>query len=212
MRTAVKTTDVYTFSELSESAKEKARAWYREGAFDCDWWDSVYMDAANIADLFGLDLRQTRKTRVNGTHFYDVSIVFRGFWSQGDGSAFTGRYSYKKGALAAVKKYAPQDTKLHAIVKRLQDIQRGVFYSATADIRRPTNCENTIRVNVECERLQYSESFLTLERELSDALEDFNGWIYSALKREYNWMNSDEQIDEGIQANEYEFTEIGERY
>lgn len=30
-------TKVYQINELSEPAKEKAREWYREGAFDYEW-------------------------------------------------------------------------------------------------------------------------------------------------------------------------------
>jgi hypothetical protein len=46
-------TMVFHFDELSDKAKEKARDWYREGALDHDWWDSVYEDAAEIAKLTG---------------------------------------------------------------------------------------------------------------------------------------------------------------
>jgi hypothetical protein len=42
------TTTVFEFDELSDSAKERARAWYREGALDYEWWDSVYDDAKRI--------------------------------------------------------------------------------------------------------------------------------------------------------------------
>ena len=37
-------TTVYRLDELSDAAKEKARAWYREGGFDYDWFESVYDD------------------------------------------------------------------------------------------------------------------------------------------------------------------------
>ena len=51
-------TTVCEFAELSESAKDKAREWYRDGALDYDWWESTYEDAARIGlkiDGFGLD-------------------------------------------------------------------------------------------------------------------------------------------------------------
>jgi hypothetical protein len=34
-------------------------------------------------------------------------------------------------------------------------------------------------------------------------------WIYRQLEREYEWLMSDEQVDESIRINEYEFTEEG---
>jgi hypothetical protein len=37
-------------------------------------------------------------------------------------------------------------------------------------------------------------------------------WLYDRLRENYDWLNSDEQVDETILANEYEFTETGERW
>ena len=37
-------TNVFTFDELTDRAKEKARAWYREGALDYEWYDSILLE------------------------------------------------------------------------------------------------------------------------------------------------------------------------
>src|SRR3990172_1747916 len=37
--------EVYLFDELSDTAKELARDWWREHALDYAWWDSTYEDA-----------------------------------------------------------------------------------------------------------------------------------------------------------------------
>ena len=47
-------TTVYRLDELSEVAKEKARAWYREGAFDHDWFEFIYDDFERICAILGL--------------------------------------------------------------------------------------------------------------------------------------------------------------
>lgn len=39
---------VYAFDDLDDDAKEKARNWWRDGALDHDWWDSIYADAETI--------------------------------------------------------------------------------------------------------------------------------------------------------------------
>jgi hypothetical protein len=44
MRTA--TINYYKFDELSDRAKDTARDWWRQGALDYGWWESVYEDAA----------------------------------------------------------------------------------------------------------------------------------------------------------------------
>jgi len=51
---------IYQFDELSAKAKEKARDWFRNGALDYEWWESVYEDAERIGlkiTSFDLDRR-----------------------------------------------------------------------------------------------------------------------------------------------------------
>ena len=52
-----KITTVYQFDELDDKAKERAREWYRAGALDYEWWESVYEDAAQVGlKITGFDL------------------------------------------------------------------------------------------------------------------------------------------------------------
>lgn len=52
-----KITAVYQFDELDNKAKERAREWYRAGALDYDWWESVYEDAAQVGlKITGFDV------------------------------------------------------------------------------------------------------------------------------------------------------------
>jgi Xaa-Pro aminopeptidase len=37
---------VHEFHELSDKAKEKARAWFREGVGDWDWYEFIYEQIA----------------------------------------------------------------------------------------------------------------------------------------------------------------------
>jgi hypothetical protein len=46
MRT--ETINIYTFDELSDKAKDRARDWWRQGALDYDWWDCVYANAERM--------------------------------------------------------------------------------------------------------------------------------------------------------------------
>src|SRR3546814_8987198 len=61
-------------------------------------------------------------------------IWFSGCWSQGDGACFEGDYSYAKGALATIRRYAPKDVALHRIADALGSIQRRNFYQLSARI------------------------------------------------------------------------------
>ena len=195
MRQAV--IEVYQFSELSESAKEKAREWYRQGAFDYPWWEFVYESAKDAAKLMGIDIED---------------IFFSGFWSQGDGACFVGSYQYRKGAAADIRKEFPTDTGLQRIAEDLQDAQRRAFYSLEASIRHRGRHSHAYSMAIEVQRADDKEMSDDLEDAIASALRDFADWIYQRLEEEFDWLNADEQVDDAIIANGYEFTEDGEVY
>ena len=181
-------TQVYSFADLSESAKEYAREQYREHNLDYDWYTFTYDDAKTIGALFGL--------RID-------TIYFSGFWSQGDGACFEGGYQYRKEALKAVMEYAPKDTELHGIVARLQEVQRKAFYGLYASCEQTRG--NNMRVNVDNDSRDISEEE---EDNITDELRLFADWIYSRLESEYEYLQSNECIDEYLA--DLEFTGEGE--
>lgn len=205
MRTQEQT--LYMFNELSDKAKERARDCYRrEGNLDYDWWEAVYEDATNIARLMGIDLETKRVKLMDGTTRYDPSIYFSGFCSQGDGARFEGSYTYAKGALKAVKKYAPKDETLHRIALDLQRAQRPYFYRLDATIGHRGRYEHSGCMDIDVfDREDSGRSVGYADVAITEALRDFADWIYSALEREYAWLNNNEQVDDAITANEYEF-------
>ncbi len=79
-------TTVYRFDELSDAAREKARAWYRDGGFDHDWYDAVYEDFQRIAEFLGINFRTRSVHLMGGGARQELRIFFSGFWSQGDGA------------------------------------------------------------------------------------------------------------------------------
>ena len=83
----VKTT-VYELNELSEAAKERARAWYRECCLDWDWHDYVYEDFQTVCGLLGVTLRTSSVRLMGGGTRETPRVYFRGFWNQGDGASY----------------------------------------------------------------------------------------------------------------------------
>ena len=59
-------TTVYQLHELSDVAKEKARAWFREGGFDHDWYDAVYADFEQICAILGVVLKTNTVRLMDG--------------------------------------------------------------------------------------------------------------------------------------------------
>ena len=72
-------TTVYRIDELPEGAKDMARAWYREGGFEHDWYDAVYEDFERIAEILGIRLKTRVSRLVGGRTREDPCISFSGF-------------------------------------------------------------------------------------------------------------------------------------
>lgn len=190
-------TTVYTFDELDDDAKDKAREWYREGAFDYEWWDCTYEDAKECGRLIGIEINK---------------IYFSGFSCQGDGACFEGSYQYAKGADKAIRDHAPQDSRLHGIADDLQTIQRVNFYGLEARVKQRGHYSHEMCTEIDVFDKNGDSASADTEEAIKDVLRDFMRWIYRQLETEYEYLDSDEQVDDSIRANEYTFTKKGARF
>ncbi|WP_026380429.1 hypothetical protein [Afifella pfennigii] len=207
-------TTVYRLDELSEGAKEKARVWYRQGAFDHDWFEFVFDDFERVCEILGVRLRTRAVPLYGGGTRQKPCIFFSGFWSQGDGASYEGNYSHAKGAARNIRDYAPKDGELHRIADALQAIQRRNFYQLHATIsHRGRYChEYSMAISVGRVSPVYQDMTAEAEDDVTEALRDLARWLYRRLEREYEYQTSDEVVDETIVANDYTFTASGRRF
>jgi len=204
-------TTVYQFDELSDEAKEKAREWYRQGNCDDSFWSECTIDdAKEIGKLLGMDID---------------NIYFSGFWSQGDGACFEGTWRASDVKVDKLKEYAPQDKELHRIVDGLAEIAKeypdGDFkvrhrghYSHSGCTAFDVELPNTQEDELEYDSPEFKLLQVKLgedEDTLIELARDFMNWIYRQLEKEWDYQNSDEQVEESIRCNAYEFLETGER-
>jgi len=203
-------TTVYQFDELSDEAKEKAREWYRQGNCDDSFWSECAIDdAKEIGKLLGMDIDK---------------VYFSGFWSQGDGACFEGTWRAGDIKLDKLKEYAPQDKELHRIGEQLAELavkypdghfrvtHRGRYSHSgctSFDVELPNDQEQEL----EYDSPEYKALQVELgedEDSLIELARDYMNWIYQRLEADWEWQNADEQVDENIRANEYEFLEDGQ--
>ena len=210
MRTETTTRTLYKFSELSPEAQQHALE--KQSQIESEYFDHerVFDDAATIADLFGLDLDTRYIPLMSGSTRPEPTIYYKGFYYQGDGACFEGRYEYKRGALKAVKDYAGRDKELHRIVKALQEIQRKNFYQLTARTTHSGHYCHFGCMSVDVERSDDKEMTADAEETMKECLRDFADWIYKQLENEYDYRTGEEACREAIEANDYEFTEKGD--
>ena len=102
-------TVVYGIEELSETAKESARAWFRATCLEHEWYDAVFEDFGTICRILGVTLRTSPVRLMGGGTRENPHLFFRGFASQGDGASFEGSYAHARGAAKAIRAHAPKD-------------------------------------------------------------------------------------------------------
>ena len=207
-------TTVYTIDELSDAAKQRARAWYREHGLPDEWHDYIFDDFKTICRIIGVTL-STHPVRLYGGGTRDEpDIWYRGFWSQGDGACFEGQYSHAPGAARALRAHAPKDTELHGILDALQHAQRRNFWQLHATCRRfgRYNHANCMRVEVERDSPTWQLPTDGAEDTVIEALRDLARWLYRQLQDAYEAETSDEAVDEALAINELTFTAAGRRF
>jgi hypothetical protein len=207
-------TTVYRLDELSDAAKDKARAWYRQAGFDHDWFEFVYGDFERICTILGIDLKTVPVRLYGGGTRQKICVWFSGFWNQGDGACFEGSYRHAKGAPRKIRDHAPKEGELHRVADALQAVQRRNFYQLHAAVihRDRYYHEYCMAISVERDSPAYQDMTVEAEEAVIEALRDLARWLYRQLEREYEHLTSDEAVDEAIIANEYTFTEAGNRF
>ena len=175
------TVTVYSFAELSDDAKKRALNAFRDINVEFDWWEGSYYTIRAAGELLGLEI---------GDIHFDTYLY----------CIFNADYEYVRGAAKAVKAEFPQDTKLHDVARKLQDLQKRHFYSLSCAVTegRTTNRYSCFRFGEDYEC-----------KDLGDIIDDFAHWARVLLRDEYKYLTSDEAVKETIEANEYEFTEGG---
>ena len=206
---------VYRLDELGSSARDTARAWYREACADLDWYDTVYEDFQRICEILGVELKTRTVPLIGGGTSQDPCIYFTGFACQGDGACYEADYAYRAGSSRAIRYYAPKDTWLHRIADTLAAVQRRHFYRLHAETRHSGRYyhEHCMTVTAEL-RTPWGDDVPGVDTEtaLTEQLRDLARWLYRQLEREYDYQTSDDEVDEAIRANDYTFTEDGRRF
>jgi hypothetical protein len=201
MRT--KEIQIYTFDELSDKAKERARAWYR-GCQDSTDLQHVIEDAVRMAAILGFEMRTHAVRLMGGGTRQDPTVWWQVGYMQSDGAWIEANYTYAKGAHRTIRDEAPEDQTLHDLADRLLVLQRAYAYGLTATIN---DDDRQTRIDLAHPTRTVDNGVYVEFREIVRTLEK---WIYTQLRTEDEYQSADAQVDENIRANEYEFTVDGE--
>lgn len=195
---------VYKYDELSDDAKWEARDWFTRGYLEYDWWDSTYETIDTLARIIGI---VCNKDKSSPAFSFDLD--------RGSYFSFSGMYSYDKGwKQEAVRVFGDVfnlDRKddiacfIREYAEFCDNIQRPNFYGVQARMTVTHYGGGREGVHVD------------VGGDVSDALQasvetfigSFCETALSLLQAEYDYLLSEENVEENIRANEYEFTEDG---
>jgi hypothetical protein len=188
MRTVTIEKTILKYNELNEEQKRKViEKLYDLNTNDSYWHESVIEDYTTILEILG---------------FRDIKIYFSGFYSQGDGACFTGRFypcqseDEMNSRLNKLRGYAPWDDDLYKLARNI--LNSG--YNSEDDISR---------IDLYHRGHYYHEYSMHADDAGNDAFiencRDIAKMIYNSLYKQHDYLSSREAIEETIEANDYEF-------
>ena len=165
-----KTINIYSFDELSESAKETARNWFRDGM-------EYFIGSTEDAEQIGLNITE-----------YDI-------YHQSIKGKFT---QSAMSTMWAIEREHGEDCETYRTAQQ--------FKTAWAELVKKHSDGINTDIVTEDNQYEFDQEADELEEEfLRELLEDY----LVMIRKDYEYQESDEWIDENIRINEYEFTEKG---
>lgn len=182
--------NLYKFEELSKEGREKAIENNYDFNVTHDWWQFTYEDAENVF------------LKISGFDIYRKSID----------ADF--KYNAKDTAEEILKNHG-EKTETYILAKNfleeyLEAEEEEEKYSYLYEEIEPENEEE------EEKEVEYSNLRDEAEEKMEDLSEEFlkdlSEEYLSMLENEYEYLISEKAIEEGLRANDYDFTENGEIY
>ena len=212
---------IYRPSELSPELKEKVCEKYRDWHTGDSWWYESAMEYW--------------KEKLAEMGFEDADIRFSGFWSHGDGASFTCDYCHADKIINTLLVCQGKDvTDLKRWRLWFELVENGPYinfkvyrhsnhYShentITPDVTEDySGFQNKIFEEYDHRGVKQFTSVFDKKVNLNELDKMFVDWvrslcreIYKNLELDYKYYTSDEAILEGLEANEFEFDESGDR-
>lgn len=199
--------EIGTIEEWKEKDKEvyeKILERHRDTNVNHEWWKFTVEQFQEELEAIG---------------FSNTDVRFSGFWSQGDGASFTGDWDSAK--MLAVKELKEKGIELSDWAKELKRVLKGNLKDikakyATFSIKRTSHhyChENTVDIfYAEYWNSKKKEQYCIPPEQEDDILEGCRAAMkamYRILEKEYDYLTSDEEVEETLSVNEYKFDKDG---
>jgi hypothetical protein len=189
-----KTTNLYSFAELTGSARAAALENARNFAGEHFDSESTIEDAKECLAFCGLTVDR---------------VFYSGFWSQGDGACFEGSWKASDVNPAGMKEHAPADTELHRIADGFAAIA-ALMPFASFTVRHRGHYYHKFCTDFTVSLVDENDDELpeavtgTAKADLIELARDAMEWIYRQMEKNYDWETSEKQVLEYLENDERE--------
>lgn len=203
----------FTFDESDDHAKDRVRQEQAESMGSYDWAESVVEDFREKAKAAGFDVEKE---------------YWSGFWSQGDGASFTGRFYFRcadaEGLLdkeysdrwvvikagAILSGFPPPELTIEGRITQGGRYCHEYTMGCELDMLWGfPESENSHEITEQLDEFCQDFPLSRLEETVSEAARDLARDFYESLEKEYEYQLSDENLSELAAANEWLFDEDG---
>lgn len=179
---------------------------------DSGWWEATYDDFAWVCETIGLT--------VDTEHTYHS-----GFSSQGDGASFSADVNLKE-LVEGINTKAwlsnhPTITDYLGLRNCPVDVRAlNLFYNGTMDYTIEIRAKDrpfrsVVAFSVCNDFTKKSNLFVEvdkLEGWLENTVNRLSNYLYRSLEREYEYLTSDDAVEETIISNDYDFLQDGRQF
>lgn len=201
-------TDVYQFDELDDAAKEKAREWWRDlEAQDPTGSQEIWGPLNALLETVGLKWWDRGRNRRPPLGENVAEFTGKRAWAWLENNLYSKlRWSKKKGVREQMPGQPKGMTQWRPYsVKELRDkFKYGYREGAIPDCPLTGYC-------YDMDFLDDLKDSIKSGMTLGDAFRALPDRAQRMVDDEYQWRMEDEQVDDSIRANEYEFTKEGRR-
>jgi hypothetical protein len=201
--------EAFSFSELSDSAKERARDWYR-GCIDELDYSCEEEEFITIGEALGITF-DTRETELmSGKKRQEPNIYWSVGYCQSDYASFEGTYDYKADACIKLREINNDDSwEPLRIAMALAKIQCENAFGIRAVFNSTNNGGMSIDVK---DRRNEERSLGDDYQAVVECIRDLARYLDQQLRDQSDYLHSEEAVDQSIEANEYMFDEEGNRH
>jgi len=188
---------IYKFNELPENLKQKVLDNYRDINVDTDWWvfDGLLDPSKEeVKKLSPEDKKRYNKLMKEGKSVIKYKI---------------GAFDLERGNYLQVEDVEPNDEKLFWGMLGLTKNEQSKIYKIKSYNDRNMETDTKIEVWFDEDAKISDAQKESIEKQVSEKWSDIIHEAKNSLRKDYEWLTSDEAVKETIEANEYDFNEQG---